>query len=133
MLIFYFIVLMLLPVLMLGIGRVWEGHPPKTINGVYGYRTVRSMKSQETWEFAHRYFGKLIFITGIPLAIITLAALLLYRNASDGVMGTMAILVTTIQLIAFIIPIFPTEKALKRNFDEHGYPRSGRNNNDNIY
>jgi len=25
-------------------------HPPKSINAIYGYRTARSMKNDETWK-----------------------------------------------------------------------------------
>jgi len=47
MFVFYFIELMITPILMVMIGMSWRNNPPKTINKVYGYRTTRSMKSKE--------------------------------------------------------------------------------------
>lgn len=34
---------------------VMYSFPPKKINPLYGYRTIRSMKSQESWDFAQHY------------------------------------------------------------------------------
>ena len=50
---------LLIPAIMVGIGARFLKHPPKTINALYGYRTARSMKNQETWNFAHETCGKL--------------------------------------------------------------------------
>ena len=44
---------MVMPLLMVIMGRVFVKHPPKTINNVYGYRTVLSRKNQQTWDYAH--------------------------------------------------------------------------------
>ena len=44
--------------------------PPKKINTVYGYRTKRSMSSQEMWDEANRYFEK-IFIYYLIFLVIT--------------------------------------------------------------
>ena len=41
---------LLIPAIMVGIGARFLKHPPKTINALYGYRTARSMKNQETWN-----------------------------------------------------------------------------------
>ena len=38
---------LLIPLLMIGLGRLFMKRPPKRINGIYGYRTKRSMKTQE--------------------------------------------------------------------------------------
>ena len=43
---------LLIPAAMLLLGRHFLTRPPKTINGLYGYRTARSMKNQATWDFA---------------------------------------------------------------------------------
>ena len=56
---------LLLPVIMLVLGRLFQTRPPKTINGLFGYRTARSMKSQEAWDFAHRTRGRLWFKLGL--------------------------------------------------------------------
>ena len=66
----------LMPVTMIIFGRCWQKRPPRKINDLYGYRTAMSMKSQETWDFAHRYFGKLWFILGLILLPLSAAAML---------------------------------------------------------
>lgn len=55
---------LLIPLAMVGFGAVFLRWPPKEINGAYGYRTARSMASQEAWDFAHAYFGRLWKWTG---------------------------------------------------------------------
>ena len=47
------------PLIMIFGGLMMYRHPPKKINGVYGYRTSRSMKNMQTWRFAHRCCGRL--------------------------------------------------------------------------
>ena len=50
--------------------RIWKNicnQTPKKINHIYGYRTAMSMKSNETWVFAHPYFGKWWFTIGLFL------------------------------------------------------------------
>lgn len=38
--------------------------PPKKINGIYGYRTPRSMKNQENWDYAQKLGGKYMMLFG---------------------------------------------------------------------
>ena len=35
-------------------------YPPKSINGLYGYRTLRSMENQKNWDLAQEYSAKLL-------------------------------------------------------------------------
>lgn len=53
------LIVLLIPGTMVLFGYVWKKHPPKTINGIYGYRTRRSMQNWATWEFAHQYCARL--------------------------------------------------------------------------
>lgn len=41
---------LMIPVLMIVFGKVFIKNPPKTRNGIYGYRTRRSRKSQDAWD-----------------------------------------------------------------------------------
>ena len=61
------------------IGLVFWMYPPKKINEFYGYRTTRSRKSQEAWDFAQRYSAKLMTILGLA-ALIVAASAHLFRN-----------------------------------------------------
>lgn len=77
---------------MIVVGRMSWKHCPKNINSLIGYRTTRSMKSMDTWKFAHEYCGKLWWKLGWLIMILT----------------------------ALIISIYPTEKALKEHFNDDG-------------
>lgn len=118
--IFYFVILMLMPLMMIAIGGSWRKRPPKSINWIYGYRTTRSMKSQEAWEFAHKYVGELWFKLGIITIIISLIFLFILSFTNDATAEKMFVAWSLIQAILLIIPIIPTEIALKKNFDNYG-------------
>lgn len=66
---------LMLPLLMAGIGRGWKNNPPGQMNGVYGYRTRWSGKSQETWDYAHQRIAALWMKTGVVLLVFSVAAL----------------------------------------------------------
>ncbi len=116
---------LLMPVVMIGFGRVFLKHPPKEINGIYGYRTAMSMKNKETWEFAHKYCGKLWYICGLALLPVTIAAMLPVLGKSEDAVGTVGGILCVIQTIPLIGSIFPTERALRRTFDKQGNRKTG--------
>lgn len=74
----YWIINLLLPVLMIAVRFHWKEHYPKEINGIYGYRTKRSMQSKTTWKFAHSYMARLWRWTGTLLIILTGAVFMLF-------------------------------------------------------
>ena len=47
-------------VFMLIIFIIYFLYPPKKINYLYGYKTKRSMRNNETWTFANKYDAKLL-------------------------------------------------------------------------
>ena len=49
---------LLIPALMITAGWFMWKRPPKKINSAIGYRTSRSMKNINTWQFAHHYCGQ---------------------------------------------------------------------------
>ena len=59
--IFMLIMDLLVPFTMIGWGKLFLDKAPKNINYTFGYRTTMSMKNQDTWQFAHKYCGKLWF------------------------------------------------------------------------
>ena len=68
---FMFIVTMLVPLIMIIFGARFEKKVPKEINAVFGYRTTMSMKNKETWQFAHKYIGKLWKMCGWLVLLIS--------------------------------------------------------------
>lgn len=107
---------LLIPLFMVGFGAIFLKHPPREINGIYGYRTSRSMASQETWDYAHAYFGKLWFIIGIIMLILCIPAMLPCLGKDDGAVGLWGGILSGAECVFMILPIIPTEIALKRRF-----------------
>ena len=110
---------------MLVMGRYFMKTAPKEINYIFGYRTNMSMKNKDTWEFAHKYIGKLWFRFGWILVPITIIPMLFVLGKSEDTIGTVGAIVVAIDLIILISAIFPTEMALKKNFDKDGNRKDG--------
>ena len=49
---------LIIPLSMIFLGKYFSKRAPKEINMLFGYRTTRSTKNQDTWQFAHRYLRK---------------------------------------------------------------------------
>lgn len=118
--IFMLVMDLIVPVAILLLGRQFMKNAPKKINSSYGYRTSRSMKSQETWDFAHRYCGKVWWIMGLVMLPVTVAAMLFVLGADTERVGIAGGIVCGAQLIPLLLSIIPTELALRRNFDKEG-------------
>lgn len=117
------LVMLIIPLIMVGFGMLFMKNPPKSINSFYGYRTRRSMKNQDTWDFAHYYCGKLWLVCGLVSLPISLVPILLVLGKSQQVISVAGLIVLGIQTILLIATIFQTERALKNNYDEFGRPR----------
>ena len=83
--IFMLVMDLLCPVIMIVMGRYFMKTSPKEINYIFGYRTNMSMKNKDTWDFAHKYIGKLWFYLGLILVPITVIPMLLViGKGEDG-------------------------------------------------
>lgn len=111
---------LLIPLVMCGFGWRFLKKPPKKINGFYGYRTTRSMKNQQTWDFAHQMCGKLWFRAGAVMLPLSLLAMLPALRKGVETTGLWLTGVVTIQMVVMLSTIFPVEGALKRKFDKYG-------------
>ncbi len=123
--IFAFIFGVMLPLLMIFMGRVFEKKPPKSINYIYGFRTTMSMKNTKTWEYAHKRCGILWKKIGIILLIVTIATNLVcipFINTKDSI-GIILLIVMAVQLFMLIATVFFVEKELKAKFDKNGIMR----------
>ncbi len=111
---------LIVPVVMILVGRMMWKHYPKEINDILGYRTKRSMKNKDTWKFAHEYCGQLWWKVGwILLAPTVLAQILLLRCRAD-VLPIWALGLMLLQTAVMLVTIAPTEHALQKKFDEAG-------------
>lgn len=121
--IFMFFMDLLLPLTMTLFGKLFLSKAPKDINFLFGYRTEMSMKNKNTWEFAHLYIGRIWYILGMIMLPVSAIPLLFAMGMNTDTVGYTGAAVMFFQLILLIIPIFPTEAALKKTFDEHGRRR----------
>ena len=55
---------------MILLGYTWKDNPPKDRQGISGYRTTMSRLNDETWKYAHKYWGGINFVLGTILAIL---------------------------------------------------------------
>ena len=115
---------LLVPAIMLYFGRRFQKKPPEKINHVYGYRTARSMKNQETWRFAHETCGRLWVRLGAVLLLLSLAAAVMTFGRGVEAAGIVSAVVVVVQMVVVIGSIVPVERALKRNFDDQGRKRN---------
>ena len=115
---------LLCPAAMVLFGHGFMTHPPKRVNHVYGYRTGRSMKNQETWEFAHAHCGKLWRRIGLWMLPLTVLAHLFLLGKSMDAVGIGGSVIVVLQIVVMVSSVVPTERALKRTFDEQGNRRT---------
>ena len=111
---------LLFPVVMILFGTMFMKSAPKKIDYIFGYRTDMSMKNRDTWEFAHKYMGKLWFRFGLLLIPITVIPMLFVIGNSENVVAAVGLIVSFVNTVTLIGPIFFTEKALNRTFDKDG-------------
>lgn len=120
--IFMVVVLLITPLTMMGFGKCFIKSVPKEINMGFGYRTSMSMKNKETWQFAHNYCGKLWYNAGKILLLSVLTMVFVIGKDIDTI-GNLGLIIMVVQMFFLICPIFPTERALKKNFDKNGNRR----------
>lgn len=87
--------------------------PPKKINALYGYRTNKSMKNEEVWQFANSFFN----VTLVKYAAISFAAALLFvfLTSIEITWQPMVFL-----LLTLAVTVIKTEQVLSQNFDADG-------------
>lgn len=105
---------LLTPLLLLIFGWIFQKHPPRRVNGLYGYRTARSMKSQELWNFAQQLCGRLWWRLGWGLLLLSAAVMLLLRGWKTAAVGIGGAALLGVQILALLGSIVPVERALKR-------------------
>lgn len=111
---------LLIPLTMIIFGRIFMRSAPKEINSTFGYRTGRSMQNRDTWDFAHRYFGRIWFICGLIILPLSVVAMVFVLGQSERTVGYAGTAVCLAQLVPMALAIVPTEAALKKNFDTNG-------------
>ncbi len=95
------------------IGSFMAWSPPQEINGVVGYRTRRSMKSQAHWDFSQKYSGNIMGVGGLVMAV--LSALSYFLSVAAAVKQTAGLIALVTLSVGMIVA---TELALKRKFKD---------------
>lgn len=116
--VFMLIMCLMIPGMLLLFGWIFQNQAPKSINGVYGYRTKRSMRDQSSWDFAQAMFGRLAFRWGLYELPVTLLAMLAVLGRGETTVGTMGGVLCGVLCLPFFVMIWQIEKALKRQFPE---------------
>jgi len=109
MVLFFWIIDLLIPIVITGIGLLCRYKPPRRINAIYGYRTARSMASQEAWDTAHCLYGHIMLRVGPPLVAFVVLAKLLIPLPPEA----LSLVLLPFSLAALIVPIPMVEKRLK--------------------
>lgn len=94
-------------------GCVMHYFPPKKINGLYGYRTANSMKSQERWDFAQVYAAKLLMQLGFLLSLTSVSALIISVTEHVAMIIGLSLMMATVLILAYKV-----EKKLKQKFEQ---------------
>ena len=115
---------LLIPVMMIFFGAFYSKFEPGEINAYIGYRTKRSMKNRDTWEFAHRCFAKYWLWAGTIMLPVSLLPALFLWGADIEIIGAALAVAMLLQLIPLIGCIPYTEARLRRAFDENGNKRT---------
>ncbi len=121
---------LILPLFLMFFGKSFEKNPPPEINDWFGYRTKMSKKNIDTWNFAHRYWGKITFIFGLAALPVSAALMLPVLGQSEEAVGTVGGVICFLQIAMLFITMALTERALKKNFDSEGNPKSPKKNPD---
>ncbi|MCI8304218.1 MAG: SdpI family protein [Lawsonibacter sp.] len=118
--IFMLIMDLLVPCAMIGFGKLFLNKAPQDINYTFGYRTTMSMKNRDTWQFAHKYCGRLWFVGGLILCPISIIPLLCVLGREIERVAAVGTVICFAQIVPLVGSIIPTEIALRRTFDKNG-------------
>lgn len=118
--IFILLMNLLIPITMIVFGKKYMIYPPQKINPLHGCRTALSMKSKETWAFAHQYSGRIWFVLGLILLPSTLLLMLSFLGKDENMIGKIGFIVCMVQLVLLMSAVPLTERVLKKHFNEDG-------------
>lgn len=100
--------------LMLFILYIFAKYPPKKINNLYEYRTKRSMRNQDCWDYANKYNIRLMWKISLLTCVVQAVGVTLQDKR-------VALLTATIALVTTLIySVYLAEKVLKNTFDKEG-------------
>ncbi len=97
---------LLIPTIMLVVGKMMWKHCPKSMNNIIGYRTTCSMKNMDTWKFANTYCGPLWWKLGIIMLIPSVLIHIPFYQSNVNTIGIVGGILVIIQCIVLIVSFF---------------------------
>lgn len=114
--IFMLCMVLLIPLSMILLGYFLQHRPPKKANAYFGYRSRRSLSSQEAWAYAQKRAGRFWYVAGWILLFPSIAAMFLLLEEEVSAIGCFGLLLCLLQCIPLLSVFFYVEKGLKDEF-----------------
>ena len=117
---FNLIMTMLIPLVMVVCGWLFTHGIPRDRSSLFGYRTAMSVKTDDTWRFAHEYCGRLWLTIGFILFVLTTVFMVLAMSMDPGTVSYISGILMMVYVVPLLASVAATEKALKKTFDTRG-------------
>ena len=109
-----FAMCMLVPVIIIVIALISRTKPQREINSTIGYRSKRSMASQENWDKAQKLMAKYLLVIGCVIAAISIVAGIIMVSVLEQPQMLIAFgVLIVIQVISILLVIPLVESQLK--------------------
>jgi uncharacterized membrane protein len=105
----------ILGVICLIVGFIFKFFPPKKINSIFGYKTILSMKNQDTWKEALKYSGNTLIILGFIFVPLQFVLSQLIESMNNGYEYEKIII-----LICCVVMVIINEVHLNKVFNKDG-------------
>jgi uncharacterized membrane protein len=93
--------------LLLAVGVIMKIFPPRNINGFYGYRTPRSMRSLEAWREANAFCANAMIVLAVCISCFQLVTYILLDHERSLLWSAGSL------VVGLIVVIVITERHLK--------------------
>lgn len=97
----------LTPFILVLSGKILYKNAACDINRTFGYRTSRSMSRRDSWIFANKLCGKILFYGGIAAAVISVCAVFfayVILGAEAAFLTSVIVNILTAAMVIVIIP-----------------------------
>jgi hypothetical protein len=109
-----FLLILISPIAMIAVSFFWKKFPPqRTTKSRIAYRSELAMRSEESWNFAHRQLSKLWFRIGVLSGILSGGAMVIW----DDVYSSFFLWLLVGQMLLFCASVLLVESLLKAKFD----------------
>lgn len=118
--IFMLILALPIPLIMIGFGKCMLTTGSEAISDWFGYRTKLAMKNINTWSFAQKYYGRLLYKPGYFFLIVILVAMAAVYGKGSEAASIAGAIAESVPVVYLLLAIIPTERAMHRTFHKDG-------------